>query len=92
MKQHKATPMEKKKWYKKLTFFFSIIGMISVAVWLYIGIMQIVQIFTTKPAKVQNNTEIVLARSDDMDESFDGKTKWDAALCSIRLCIKYEVE
>lgn len=98
MEEHKGTPIEKKKWYKTIK---AIIGMVTALICSIVAIIQItrptiikvqnVQAPVSKVRKVQENTEIVLDRSADMSESFDGKTKWDAAVSAIDACLEYQV-
>jgi hypothetical protein len=60
----------------------AIITMVSVFAGAVYGVIQILESSLFKPKKVLPNIEIVLDRSDSMNESFDGSTKWQATFCN----------
>ena len=80
MKKPKATPVEKKKWYRNTMALVSVIGG-SIA--LAGGAIQLLQSDPFKPKKVWENIEIVLDRSEAMSKPFENGTKWDAAVKAV---------
>lgn len=88
MKKYKDTSVEKKKWYKDTPTIIAIATSIATIILTIIVIIEKIQV---KPKKIQENTEIVLDRSDDMGESFDGRTKWNAAVSAIEVSLEYQV-
>lgn len=62
----------------------AIITMVSVFAGAVYGVIQILESSLFKPKKVLPNIEIVLDRSDSMNESFDGSTKWQAAASAVK--------
>lgn len=87
-KANTETPIEKKKWYKNI---MAIIGMVSALAGAVYGVMQILESSLFKPKKVFTNIEIVLDRSASMNESFDGSTKWQAAVSAVKESLETKI-
>jgi hypothetical protein len=75
-----STSLEKKKWYRNAMAVITAVGAV-------VGIGVSVKPYLSKPKPVQENTEIVLDRSDAMNAEFEGTTKFQAAIDATRIVL-----
>lgn len=79
-------PFEKKKLYTTTAAIIALVGAVLAAI---IKFHDVLSLF--KPKQVQENTEIVLDRSEAMNQQFEGGTKMQAALAAVENVLREQV-